>query len=129
MILLDYQKGNFAKGDLMHIEYKNGKVQEQCTDLKRAKRDFSEKAAKKLLKLINYIENAVNLSDLTNFPSYNFHDLKGNLEGFYAIDIDGRKSQYRLVVSFNEEDISRVFSEPASIEVIKVEEVSKHYGK
>lgn len=113
----------------MHIEYRDQKVHAQCTNLRRAKRDFPEKVAKKLFMMINFIESAENLESIKNYPSYHFHQLKGDKKSLFALDIDGRTSQYRLIVSFSSNDFSAVFSEPTSIEVIQVEEVSKHYGK
>lgn len=111
----------------MNIDYKNDKVKKQCTELRTAKKKFPEKVANKLLKLINFIEAADNLYSITSFPSYNFHDLKGNKQGLYSIDIDGRRSTYRLIVTFNNEDLNKVFSDTKLIEVITVEEVSKHH--
>lgn len=110
----------------MQIQYTNKTVEMQCTSLKRAKKDFSDKIAQKLHKLINFIESADNLASVTAFPTYHFHDLKGNRDGQYALDIDGRHSSYRLIVCFNE-DKETVFSKMSSIEIIQIEEVSKHY--
>lgn len=110
----------------MQVNYSNEKVQKQCTDLKYAKKLMSDKVATKLLKLINFIESADNLSSVTNYPRYNFHDLKGKNEGLYALDIDGRRSQYRLIVTF-EADKDIVFSKSISIQDIIIKEVSKHY--
>lgn len=111
----------------MHIQYNDKLAEKQCTDLKQAKRDFSEKIAKKLHRLINFIDSADNLSSVQAFPTYNFHNLHGNRKGQYAVDIDGRKSKYRLIVCFDGYDESEIFSNATSIEVIQVEEVSKHY--
>lgn len=111
----------------MHIEYKNGKVMRQCTVLSQAKKDFPGKVPVKLLKLINFIEAADNLYSVINNQIFNFHDLKGNKEGLYAIDIDGRKSSYRLLVSFEDASNEQVFSNSVLIEDIIIKEVSKHY--
>ena len=43
------------------------------------------------------------------------------------MDIDGRKSSYRLLVGFREEDLEKVFPRPLEIEILKIEEVSNHY--
>lgn len=111
----------------MQVQYNNKLAERQCTDLKQAKRDFSEKVAKKLHMMINFIESADNLLSVRSFPRYRFHSLNGNRKGQYALDIDGKNSPYRLIVCFDEENDSNVFSEPTSIKVIQVEEVSKHY--
>ena len=46
----------------MQVQYTNKTVEKQCTSLKQAKKDFSDKIAKKLLKLVNFIESADNLA-------------------------------------------------------------------
>ncbi|CYW15250.1 TPA: type II toxin-antitoxin system RelE/ParE family toxin [Streptococcus suis] len=111
----------------MQIQYNNKTVEKQCTNLRIAKRDFSDKVAKKLHKLVNFIESADNLASVIAFPTYRFHDLKGEREGEYALDIDGRRGSYRLIVCFDKEKDS-VFSNAQSIRIIQIEEVSNHYG-
>ncbi len=90
-------------------------------------KDFSEKVAEKLHQLITFLEAADSLASVTAFPKYHFHQLKGERQGQFTIDIDGRKSSYRLIVGFREEDIEKVFSSPIEIEILKIEEVSNHY--
>lgn len=111
----------------MQVQYTNKTVEKQCTSLKQAKKDFSDKIAKKLLKLVNFIESADNLASVTAFPTYHFHALKGKRKGQYALDIDGRRSSYRLIVGFCDYNPKTVFSDAASIEIIQIEEVSNHY--
>lgn len=111
----------------MQIQYTNKTVEKQCTSLKQAKKDFSDKVAKKLLKLVNFIENADNLASVIAFPTYHFHDLKGRRKGQYALDIDGRRSSYRLIVGFHGYEQETIFSDAALIEIIQIEEVSNHY--
>lgn len=67
------------------------------------------------------------MESVLNNPVYNFHNLKGNKKGLYALDIDGRRSSYRLIVTFEEDDVGKVFTDSISIEAIIVEEVSNHY--
>lgn len=114
-------------GDCMHIDYRNDKVREQCTNLRVAKKLVQEKVAKKLLQMINFIDAADNLASIINNPTYHFHNLKGSKKGFYAMDIDGRRSSYRLVVKFTDYSNEQIFSDATSIEVIEIEEVSNHY--
>lgn len=58
---------------------------------------------------------------------YNFHDLKGKQKGEYSMDIDGRKSSFRLIVRIESFDNEEVFSNSISIESIEIKEASKHY--
>lgn len=111
----------------MKIDYGNSEVEEQCTSLRRAKKDFPEKVAKKLLKHINFIESADNLKSILDYRPFRFHKLIGNKNGFYAIDIDGKRSSYRMIIKFDEYDNEQIFGDPNKIEVIQIKEVSKHY--
>lgn len=111
----------------MKIEYRNKKVRKQCTELKQAQRDFGPKIARKLLKLLNFLENAENLKSVINNHIYNFHALKGTRNGEYAMDVDGRRSSYRLIVTFESSRIDDVFANSIIIQSIEIEEVSKHY--
>lgn len=113
----------------MDITYSNAKVKTQCTSIRQAKKDFPEKIAKKLHKVVQFIESADSLEDVINMPTYHFHNLKGDKEGGYALDIDGRRSGYRLLVTFHSVDNAVVFSQSISIKAIEIKEVSNHYGK
>lgn len=111
----------------MQIVYKNNTVKKQCTELKQAKKDFSEKIAKKLLSKVNFLESADALDSVINNSTLHFHDLKGNLDGFYSIDIDGRKSSYRLIMCFDDYSKELIFADSKSIEIVEITEVSNHY--
>ncbi|MQS75326.1 type II toxin-antitoxin system RelE/ParE family toxin [Companilactobacillus halodurans] len=111
----------------MQIDFKNKRVEKQCRSLVKAKKDFPEKIAIKLLKLINFVELADNLESVINNPVYHFHKLKGDLKGLYSMDIDGRSKPYRLIVKFDGYEPDQVFHGSILIERIQIEEVSKHY--
>lgn len=112
----------------MKLEYKNKQVEKQCNNFNYAKRKYPEKIAKKLMRLINFLMAADNLQSIIDSPMFHFHDLKSDKNGFYALDIDGRASQYRLIVSFQDGVTkNQVFQNPITIVDIKIEEVSKHY--
>lgn len=120
----------------MKVKYKNKKVHTQCTNLKEAQKAFSDKIAKKLFATINYIDNATNLGDIINMPIYHFHHLKKDKrisnQYQYAIDIDGRKSPYRLIITpldCNEEVVTSTDLKELNncTNVLLVLEVSKHY--
>lgn len=80
----------------MQIFYDNNKVRKYCTDNKQATKKFGDKTAKRLLKTLLFIEAANSLSDLINYPPFNFHRLKGDKKHLCSIDIEGRKSKWRL---------------------------------
>ena len=117
----------------MIIKYKTGSLKKVCTNLKEAKKKFSGRIPEKLLAAVNYIETADNLRDVVNYPPFHFHDLHRDRKGQYAIDIGGRMSGVRLVLSplhgngqscCNEE----VFGACAiTIVSVYLEEVTNHY--
>ncbi len=111
----------------MRIKYSNNKIEKQCTELKKAKKYFPDRVANKLHKLINFIENSESLKDIISFGPYNFHKLSGKLKNYYALDIDGRTSSYRLIVLFENQSTETVFTDSTSIKLIEIKEVSKHY--
>lgn len=112
------------------LEYKTKKVQKQCQDLKKARTNFGAKVAEKLLALVNILEAAENLQDINSLQIYHVHKLGGNRKNEFALDIDGRKSEYRLIICpLNQaktvgDDLIRYYR---GIEIISIEEVSKHY--
>ena len=108
----------------MKILYKNKKLEKQCTDLKVAKKEVGDKIGRRLLKAINFINEAPNLSLIIDFRPLHFHDLKADRKGQYAIDIGTRRDGYRLILEFDEED---VFVNAIYIEDIYIAEMGKHY--
>lgn len=111
----------------MHIEYRNEDIEKICTILHIAKKKYPEKIAKKLLRVINFIKSAESLHDVIQYRPFNFHDLKGNRKGQYAIDIDSRRSSYRLILKSMEESLTDVYASAKLVKIILVWEVSKHY--
>lgn len=112
----------------MEIVYQNKNIKEQCTNLKRAKKDFSDKVARKIKQKINFIESAETLSDVIKFAPLRFHALTGNRAGLYAMDINGRNDQYRFIACFDGYNKTQIFAKAKVIKIIQIMEVSKHYG-
>lgn len=111
----------------MHIVYKDKDVEKICNDINEAKKKYPTKIAKKLMKVINFIKSADSLQDIIQYSPFYFHDLKGKRKGQYAIDIDGRRSSYRLILKPMNENSTDIYANAKSIEIIMVWEVSKHY--
>ncbi|WP_390408183.1 hypothetical protein [Lacticaseibacillus jixiensis] len=116
-----------AVTERMHVSYKNKRIEKQCTSLREAKKAYSEKVAVKLLQRVNFLVAADNLASVIDNPVLHFHDLKGNREGIYAIDIDGRRGSYRLLIRIDGFSKEEVFAIANVIEIIEITEVSNHY--
>lgn len=109
----------------------------QCTSVSAAKKLFGGdmKLTRKLLARINAIEQAPTLLDIVLSP-YHFHNLenrgKSRLKGCYAMDVNTHHDAWRIILrpldqdgNPLEESIDRI---AASVEIVRIEEVSKHYG-
>ncbi|AQL56405.1 hypothetical protein [Abyssicoccus albus] len=82
----------------MQIFYGNNKIRKQCTDIKYATKKFGKPTALNLFKVINFIKSAESLNDLIQYPRYSFHPLKRDKKHLCSMDIEGRKSKWRLYV-------------------------------
>lgn len=116
----------------IEIRYKTGKVEKLCTDSKKAKKELPAIVATKLYALIDFIKSSDDLRDIAAMPQYHIHPLKGDREGQFALDIAGRKSGYRLIITpldsegneFTEKDVNIIYK---STKIIVTWEVSNHY--
>lgn len=81
--------------------------------------------------VINFIENAVTLSDVRSYLPFQFHELKGKRRGTYSIYL-GRKTGFRLILISVGEDGKKIQGVKGScqfekIRKVKILEVSPHY--
>ena len=84
----------------MQLLYNNSKVQKQCTDLKTAKKLFGGNAAlaTSLFARINAMQQASVIKDIVMMPTFHFHKLNGNMDGFFAIDVKTRRDPWRIII-------------------------------
>ena len=118
----------------MQIKYKNESVKKLCATEKAAKKFFNDmKYYKHLKATINYIEQAVTLSDVAAFQPFHFHSTDFYIENSFGLDIAGRKSKYRLIVIPIDDSWNIVinddlfFRKCKEVHILKIEEVSNHY--
>lgn len=118
----------------MDIKYKDSKTEQICTSIKAARKFFggNDALARSLHARINSLNNANVIKDIIVLPPLHFHNLEGERSGFFAIDVKSRKDSWRIILQpldQNEEPyIPCKIDEIAGIvQIVKVEEVSKHY--
>lgn len=122
----------------MELLLESKKVEKQCTDVKTASRHFggNKKLVTKLFSRVNLLEQAVVLKDIVAMPQLHFHQLTNkdgrNLEGCFAIDIDGRKCPWRLVLQPLGDDRKpfdpcHIHEVAETVRVVGIMEVSRHY--
>ncbi|BDR57470.1 hypothetical protein [Xylocopilactobacillus apis] len=86
------------------------------------------------MSLVNLLESAENLQDINLFRIYNLHKLSHDRKDKYALDINGRRSGYRLIIQPINIDGTKFINKGDNliefyreVEIIGVEEVSNHY--
>lgn len=122
----------------MEIVYESKKVEKQCTSVREARKLFGgdAKLVEKLQSRINALKQAPTLKDIAVQPQLRLHKLSNkdgkNLEGYFAIDIKGRRDPWRLILQpldGNREpfDPCNIDEIAGIVEIIGIMEVSKHY--
>lgn len=119
---------------MLRIEYKTDKVKQQCTSVKEARKLFGGDMTlvTNLHARINALGNAESLRDIIVLPRYRFHNLYGNLEGYFAIDVKTKKEPWRIILQPLDESMQpynpcNIDEISGIVRIVKIMEVSKHY--
>ncbi|MFW3535520.1 hypothetical protein [Staphylococcus caprae] len=114
----------------MQIIYQSSRVKTVCTNFKKASKKYGNSTALSLMKCIQFINNAESLNDIINHSPFNFHRLQADLKEYCSIDIEGRKSKWRLyIIPIDENYVSLINdynNKKDEIIHIKVSEVKDH---
>jgi proteic killer suppression protein len=78
-------------------------------------REFGAEVARRYVQRIQIVKNTRSVDELRRLPGLRFHALSGNRDSQYAINLTGF---YRLIVTL----------EGTKLQIVRIEEVSKHYG-
>ena len=122
----------------MEVLFSSDKLHEQCRNLKDANKLFggNKPLAISLLSRVNALVQAETIRDIINQPPFHFHKLsnkKGrDLEGYFAIDVKGRKDGWRIILQPLDSDKKpfvpcHIDEISGIVRVVKVCEVSDHY--
>ena len=122
----------------MKVIYASKKMEQQCTDLKAAKKLFSgdKSLAMSLLARVNALIQAETIHDIIVQKQFHFHNLynvgRKNYEGYFAIDVKTRREQWRIILELLDDD-EKPFDPPnideisRKVRIVEIVEVSKHY--
>jgi len=99
----------------VRIRFRTRKLERQYTNYQEANRAYGKEVARKFIQRVNIIKHVSDIEELREMPGLRYHELKGNLQGLWAVKLTGF---YRLLFTL----------EGNSLEVVCIEEVSKHYG-
>jgi len=98
----------------VQIKFRNNDLEKCFGSYKLACRTWDALVAKRYIGRINIIQTVKDLNELCGLPVLKCHPLKGNRAGQYAISLTGF---YRLIFTLQGEQL----------EIVMLEEVSKHY--
>jgi len=99
----------------LQLRFRNNKLQKQYEKSAEAEKAYGKQVAKKYIMRVTMLKSAKNFDELFSLPGWDFHPLKGNRKGEYAIKLTGF---WRLIIT-NDGD---------TFDIAKIEEVSNHYG-
>jgi proteic killer suppression protein len=99
----------------LEVVFRTRKLKKEYTSSKDATKAYGLNVARKYIQRVNIIKNALDIDELLLLPGLRCHPLKGERRGQYALKLTGF---YRLIFSLDGKQI----------EIVCIEEVSKHYG-
>lgn len=86
---------------MLQITYSSNKLKKQLTDIRELVRAYGQ-LAKKINQRHEDLASINNLSMMKLFPQANFHELKGDRKGSFAVDVSGN---YRMIFIPNHDPV------------------------
>lgn len=99
----------------MQVQFATKKLEQCFRELALAKREWGERVARSYVQRVDVLYAAKDMRDLFALRALDLHPLKGERKGQYAIRLGDRA---RLIVTFAN----------ATLTIVRIEEVSQHYG-
>lgn len=99
----------------MEVTFRTRKLEREYVCSKKAVQAYGKAVAQRYVERINIIKSATDIEELKKLPALDCHPLKGDRKGEWSITLIGRA---RLIFTLQGENL----------EVVHIEEVSKHYG-
>lgn len=99
----------------MQVTFRTARLAECYTNSKTAQREWGDKVARRYIERVNILKVSRSAAELHKIAVLRFHPMKGNKEGRHSITLIAR---WRMEVSFQDEALT----------IVRVEEVSPHYG-
>jgi len=99
----------------VEISFRTKQLERCFRESKAATKAFGPEVGRRYIQRIKLIQASKSVDDLRKLPGLRFHALTGDRKGTHAVNLTGF---YRLILSI----------EGSEAQVIKIEEVSNHYG-
>ncbi len=122
----------------MRLVFADSDVEKVCTDRRVAKKLFggNEPLVRSLFARLSFLESARSIEEVRRYPGMRFHSLRNiggrNLEGFFAVDVKTVREPWRIILRLldgngNPFEPCEIDKVAPFIEILSVEEISKHY--
>ncbi|NLX53143.1 MAG: plasmid maintenance system killer [Deltaproteobacteria bacterium] len=98
----------------MEVQFRTKKLKKYYENSKEAEKAYGRTVARRYIGRINIIKQTRDLSELMQLPGLRCHELKGDRKGQYAMNLTGFD---RLIFTVTGK----------KLEIVCIEEVSKHY--
>jgi len=99
----------------VEVVFRTQKLEKEYTSHKKANKAYGLIIARKYIQRVNIIKTAKDLDELMQLPGLRCHPLTGDRQGQYAVKLTGF---FRLIFTLKGNQM----------EIVCIEEVSKHYG-
>ncbi len=99
----------------MEVSFRTRQLEREYREYAKGVKAYGLQVARKYIQRINIIKQARDVEELMGLPALGCHPLKGNRLGQYAVKLTGF---FRLIFTLRGD----------SLEIVHIEEVSKHYG-
>jgi len=103
------------QGSSLEVRFRTRRLEQCYLEIRLANREFDAEVARRYIQRVQIVKSTRSVDELRRLPGLRFHALSGSREGQYAINLSGF---YRLIVTL----------EGAELQIVRIEEVSKHYG-
>lgn len=114
----------------MDIRYKTKKAEKQFSSKFKKSWEYPKQVQIKLEAAETFINNAISLMDVANYPPFHFEKLKGDRKDEWSIRLGNTGYRVTLIpCDENGKEITGgdILSQCKSIKIILVTEVSNHY--
>lgn len=99
----------------MEIDFATKKLERCYRNYEYGRRTWGEAVARKYIQRVDLLQEAANMLEVEKLPGLDCHPLKGDMAGQYGVRLHGR---WRLIFTLRGD----------RAEIIRIEEVSRHYG-
>jgi plasmid maintenance system killer protein len=99
----------------LEVTFRTRKLEKEYREFAKAKKAYGDQVGRRFILRINTIKHVRDIEELKLLPGLRCHGLKGNRHGQYAVTLIGR---WRLIFTLQGD----------ALEIVHIEEVSKHYG-